>query len=173
MARAALWLDLPKKHHAAHGEVLPLFSKQLEHWRSFQRYWQWGNRGAYGRRLGADAFVAAMKQDYTEKGEMEAVADKAVFESMARRKWQFEQPKQAASPTGAQSSASAESAMTELLASYGFTRPFSLAKGPPRAGRMDDVGRVPLLHLLGERQGRRGNEERGTEVPAGDGGTAA
>ncbi|KAB8356485.1 hypothetical protein FH972_024068 [Carpinus fangiana] len=88
LARAALWLDLPKKHNAAYGEVLPLFSKQLEHWSTFQQYWQWGNRGAAGRDKGFAAFLASMRQDYLDKQETEAVADEASFESMARRKWQ-------------------------------------------------------------------------------------
>jgi hypothetical protein len=128
--RAALWLDLPKKHHAAYQEVLPLFSKQLEHWRRFQQYWQWGNRGNAGWDAGFAAFLASMKTDYLDKGESEAVADEDSFESMARRMWQYEQPKQTASSTNTESFTSYVRAMKKRLRSHGFTGRFNLSKDP-------------------------------------------
>lgn len=128
--RAALWLDLPKKDHAAYHKILPLFSKQLEHWSTFQQYWQWGNRGAAGRDKGFAAFLASMRQNYLDKGETEAVEDVASFEGMARRMWQYEQPRQTASSTNTESFASYVRAMKKRFESHGFTGHFSLSKDP-------------------------------------------
>jgi hypothetical protein len=127
---AALWLDLPKKQYAAYQKVLPLFSKQLEHWRTFQLYWQWGNRGSAGRDAGFAAFLASMKTDYLDKGELEAVADEDSFESMARRMWQYEQPKLTVSSTNTERFTSYVRAMKKRLGSHSFTHPFHLSKDP-------------------------------------------
>lgn len=130
LARAALWLDLPKKHQAAYHEVLPLFSKQREHWSTFQQYWQWGNRGKSARHEGFVLFFAAMKQDYRDRGETDALEDEDSFEAMARRKWEHEQPKQTASATNSESFASYARAAKSRLASHSFTRPFRLSSDP-------------------------------------------
>ena len=130
IARAAPWLDLPRKNHDAYREMPPLFSKQLEHWTAFQQYWQWGNRGAAGRDKGFDVFLESMKKDYEEKGETEALADEASLESMARRMWQYEQPRQTVSSTNTESFASYVCATRERLVSHGFTRPLRLSEDP-------------------------------------------
>jgi hypothetical protein len=71
-----------------------------------------------------------MKTDYLDKGESEAVADEDSFESMARRMWQYEQPKQTASSTNTESFTSYVRAMRKRLGSHGFTRHFHLSKDP-------------------------------------------
>lgn len=127
IARAALWLDMPQKHHGAYREVLPLCSEQLERWRTFQQLLALSYRRDAGQDKGFAVFLASMRQDYLDKGETEAVADEASFESMARRKWQYELPKQTASASCFESYCG----MAEKrLQSHGFTRRFRFSEDP-------------------------------------------
>jgi hypothetical protein len=88
LTRAALFVDLPKD--PPKGHILPLFTSQLDHWHSFKQQWQWCNRGKAAGKEGFAEFLASMREEYLATGEQETVEDKASFEGMAERKWEFE-----------------------------------------------------------------------------------
>ena len=120
------------KHHAAYREALPLFSEQLEHWRTFQQYWQWGNRGDAGWDKGFVALLASMKQDYLDRGQTEALANEASFESMVRRTWRYELLRLTASASSTESFESYCSMAEKRLQSHGFTRRFRFSEDPDK-----------------------------------------
>lgn len=130
LAKAALWLDLPKKTQAGCHEVPHVHTAQLDHWHEFQHYWQWGNRGKFGREQGFVIFLAAYRQDWFDDGHTEAVADKAAFKSHAQLVWEYEQPRYAESHVDSEDFAAFALAAKNRLASHGFTRSFRLSPDP-------------------------------------------
>ena len=131
--RVMMWLDPPRESEAGYNDVLPLATKQLEHWTTFQQYWQWGNRGKTARLKGFGVFLAAMQKDYLDKGEAEFVADQS-FADMAQRKWENEQPLYTASPSNTETFTSYRRALKDRLKAHGFnnTRPIKLLVDPRR-----------------------------------------
>ncbi|KAL8855291.1 MAG: hypothetical protein Q9178_008063 [Gyalolechia marmorata] len=124
--KAALFVDLPIK--CSDGYIPPVFSSQLAHWNSFQLYWQWGNRGKAATKQGFTAFLAAMKEEYLAYGEEDMVADDAALENMARRMWEFEQPRVAHADS--KDLEAYERAVRRRLAARGFTTSFQLLQDP-------------------------------------------
>ena len=131
--RARMWLDdWPKKQNEkVRDDVLLVATKQLEHWTTFQRYWQWANRGgSAAQATGFRAFLSAMRKDYKARGKARVVANKASFEGMAKRKWEYEMPLHKAPGLNHESLETYTDAMRGRLESHGFTKPFALLADP-------------------------------------------
>lgn len=130
--RARMWLDdWPKKRNEnGYDDVLSVVTKQLEHWTTFQRYWQWANRGRRAQIMGFRPFLTAMKKDYQAKGKARVVADKQSFESMARLKWKHEMPLHKPQDLSHESPETYSHAMTDRLEFHGFTKSFTLCEDP-------------------------------------------
>ncbi|OAA71176.1 hypothetical protein ISF_01727 [Cordyceps fumosorosea ARSEF 2679] len=129
--RAAMWLEMPKKGHLAYNEVLPVFSTQLEHWKAFQQYWQWGNRGEAGREKGLSLFLASMMRENSGfRGDDLDAESAAWYNKVHRERWQRDQPRYTASHTNTETLASYAEAMENRLKSHNFTRPYRLLEDP-------------------------------------------
>ncbi|OXV12135.1 hypothetical protein Egran_00105 [Elaphomyces granulatus] len=120
------WLD-DTLSRSRDGDVLPVFSTQLEDWMSFQHKWQWDNRGKYAGDEGFSASLESRRRRYLHKGELEMVSDPS-FEAMARQIWKYEP--RFLELSGKEGFTAYTHAVEKRLASHNFTQPFRLAKDP-------------------------------------------
>lgn len=110
------------------GDVPPVFSTQLEDWRSFQHKWQWDNRGKIAGEEGFSAHLEWDRKYWLHRGHTKSVAD-PTFEETTRNGWEKHEIRYLET-SGEEGFTAYTQAVVQRLASHNFTRPFQLLQDP-------------------------------------------
>ena len=135
LERAALFVELLPRNTSPFPEhcVPHLFTAQLDEWNTFKHMWQWCNRGKAAAEKGFAEFLAVMRDDYLRTGEQKMVANKASFEAMAKRIWEWEYEKMGMEASNGKSFSAYARAVEKRLDTHHFDLaqpPFQLRKNP-------------------------------------------
>lgn len=132
------WLG-DKNSGTRDGDVLSVFSEQLEDWILFRHKWQWDNRGKIASKEGFSAFLEWRKKRYLHKGESGVVSDSS-FEETVRQTWIYES--RFFEHFGKDGFTAYACAVEKRLLSHRFTQSFQPAEDLRRTRCKDNVGGV-------------------------------